>query len=58
MYVIIENNPHNVVVLTKKSVLSAYLGLHRNTITYKFSKKDYFETTKGTVYKANEYYTK
>lgn len=56
MYIVIKEEPFKVTTFETKSDLSNYLNLHRNTIEYRFSKSNYWESDKGIVYKANEHF--
>ncbi len=56
MYIIIQKEPLRVTTFETKSDLANYIGVHRNTITNKFDKLDYWECSKGTVYISDKHY--
>lgn len=56
MYILIKEDTNEALIFEAKSDLSSYLGMHRNTISNKFSKTMCWEHEKGTVYSSNKVY--
>lgn len=56
MYIIITKEPLTIYTFETKTDLSNYLGVHRNTITNKFTQNKSWESEKGMVYKSDNHY--
>ena len=56
MYIIINIDTEKVYTFETKTDLSNYLGVHRNTITNKFTQNKSWKSEKGTVYKSDNHY--
>lgn len=63
MYVLIPQSAeekHKITCIEEKTALANYIGVHRNTLAYRYNKaneegKNYIETSKYIIYKA-EYF--
>ncbi len=56
MYILIKKDTDEALLFEAKSDLAGYLGMHRNTISNKFSRTMCWEHEKGTVYTSSKVY--